>query len=37
MIAKPKQYADVNLKMKLEYHDYENLEIQYGFFAFVEC
>lgn len=30
MISKPKYYHDANLKMKTEYHDYENLEISWG-------
>jgi len=30
MISKPKLYQDVNLKMKPEYSDYENLEISWG-------
>ena len=30
MIIKPKYYADINLKMKPDYFDYENMEIQYG-------
>ena len=31
MISKPKYYDDVNLKMKPEYSDYENLEINWGY------
>jgi casein kinase II subunit alpha len=30
IISKPKYYQDANLKMKTEYHDYENLEISWG-------
>jgi casein kinase II subunit alpha len=30
MISKPKYYHDANLKKKLEYYDYENLEIVWG-------
>ena len=28
--TKPKYYADVNLKMKQEYYDYENMELSWG-------
>jgi len=28
--VKPKYYADVNLKKKADYYDYENIEITFG-------
>lgn len=30
-LLKPKYYADVNLKMKQDYYDYENFEIAWGY------
>lgn len=30
MISKPKYYFDANLKQPTDYHDYENLELQFG-------
>ena len=32
MIGKPKYNAEANLKMKPDYYDYENMEIEFGYY-----